>query len=321
MHSFQLGIDVAKQKLDCALRRPDGKYRNKIITNDHKGYTELIQWLIKHDAPSPHVCMEATGVYWENVAIALANQGMTLSVINPAQIKAFGASRLTRSKTDKIDAQLIAEFCHERRPEPWAPPSRNEQMLRAMVLRLDALQAMHTQESNRLEVAREVVHDDIASHLKWLDGSIKELAKQIRDHIDSDPDLRGKRDLLDTIPGVGERTISMLLAFSLHHQRFTNARQVAAYAGLDPRQHESGSSVRGKPRLSKVGHSFIRKALYMPAVSTLYRTAWGQKFRERLLAASKPSMLIIGAMMRKILHIAFGVLKSGKPFDSSLQNA
>lgn len=321
MDSFQLGIDVAKHKLDCALRRPDGKYRNKTVSNDAKGFAQLAEWLVKQGAASPHVCMEATSVYWEDVAVTLANQGMTLSVVNPAQIKAFGASRLTRSKTDQIDAQLIAEFCHERCPEPWTAPSQSEQRLRAMVLRLDALQAMHTQESNRLEVAREVVHDGIAHHLQWLDASMKDLVKQIRDHIDSDPDLRNKRDLLNTVPGVGERTISMLLAFSLHHERFANARQVAAYAGLDPRQHESGSSVRGKPRLSKVGHAFIRKALYMPAVSTLYRTLWGQKFRERLLAANKPSMLIIGAMMREILHIAFGVLKSGKPFDSSLQNA
>lgn len=321
MDSFHLGMDVAKHKLDCALRRPDGKYRSKTVSNDAKGFTQLVEWLAKQGAASPHVCIEATGVYWEEVAVFLANQGMPVSVLNPAQIKAFGASRLTRSKTDQIDAQLIAAFCHERRPEPWTAPSPSEQRLRALVLRLDALQAMHTQESNRLAVAREVVQDGIASHLQWLDASIKDLIRQIRNHIDSDPDLRNKRDLLDTIPGVGERTIAMVLAFSLHHERFANARQVAAYAGLDPRQHESGSSVRGKPRLSKVGHGFIRKALYMPAVSSLHKTQWGQRFKARLAAASKPNMLIIGAMMRKILHVAFGVLKSGKPFDSSLQNA
>jgi transposase len=321
MDSFYLGIDVAKHKLDCALRRPDGKYRSKTVSNDAKGFAQLADWLLKQDAANAHVCMEATGVYWEDVAVFLSNRGMTLSVLNPAQIKAFGASRLTRSKTDQIDAQLIAEFCHERRPEPWTAPSQSEQRLRAMVLRLDALQAMHTQESNRLGVAREVVKQGIANHLDWLDASIKDLARQIRDHIDSDPDLRNKRDLLETIPGVGERTIAMLLAFSLHPEHFANARQIVAYAGLDPRQHESGSSVRGKPRLSKVGHAFIRKALYMPAIVTLHKTGWGQQFRARLAASSKPGKLIIGAMMRKILHVAFGVLRSGRAFDSSLQNA
>jgi len=104
-------------------------------------------------------------------------------------------------------------------------------------------------------------------------------------------------------------------------QRFDNARQAVAFAGLDPRQHESGSSVRGKPRLSKVGHSFLRKALYMPAMVALHRTAWGAVFRQRLAAAGKPPMLIIGAMMRKLIHVAFGVLKSRQAFDPSLHGA
>ena len=166
----------------------------------------------------------------------LVDKELTVSVINPAQIKAFGASRLVRTKTDKVDAQLIAEFCRERQPEPWQAPSPSEQALRALVLRLEALQAMRTQESNRLEVAREVVRDDILGHIQWLDAEIKALRKKIRDHIDVDPDLRNKQALLDSIPGVGESTIALLLAFGTHSGRFANARQAAAFAGLDPRQ-------------------------------------------------------------------------------------
>lgn len=321
MQSFHLGIDVAKAKLDCALRLPNGKYKHKVVGNNQNGFTALTQWLDKQGAASPHVCMEATGMYWEAVAEFLANKELTVSVINPAQIKAFGASRLVRTKTDKVDAQLIAEFCCERRPEPWQAPLPCEQALRALVLRLEALQAMRTQESNRLEVAREVVKADIVSHIDWLDGEIKALIKKIRDHIDDDPDMKNKQALLDSIPGVGERTIALLLAFCMHPGRFANARQAAAFAGLDPRQHESGSSVRGKPRMSKVGHAFLRKALYMPAMVTLYKTDWGRRFRERLAAAGKPPKLIIGAMMRKLVHVAFGVLKSGKAFSPELQNA
>jgi len=321
MQSFHLGIDVAKAKLDCALRLSNGKYKHKVVDNNQNGFTALTQWLDKHGAASPHVCMEATGVYWEAVAEFLANKELTVSVINPAQIKAFGASRLVRTKTDKVDAQLIAEFCCERRPEPWQAPSSSEQALRALVLRLEALQTMRTQESNRLEVAREVVKADIVSHIDWLDGEIKALVKKISDHIDGDPDMKNKQALLDSIPGVGERTIALLLAFGMHAGRFANARQAAAFAGLDPRQHESGSSVRGKPRMSKVGHAFLRKALYMPAMVTLYKTDWGRRFRERLAAAGKPPKLIIGAMMRKLVHVTFGVLKSGKSFNPELQNA
>lgn len=130
--------------------------------------------------------------------------------------------------------------------------------------------------------------------------------------------MKDKRAILESIPGVGERTIAILLAFYANLDRFSNARQAVAFAGLDPRQHESGSSVKGKPRLSKIGHAFLRKALYMPAMVTLYRTAWGKLFRDRLAAAGKPPKLIIGAMMRKLVHVAYGVLKSGKSFDPAL---
>ena len=321
MQSFHLGIDVAKAKLDCALRLPDGKYKHKVFENNQDGFTALAEWLGKYGAAHSHVCMEATGVYWEAAAEFLASKQMPVSVLNPAQIRAFGQSRLVRTKTDKVDAQLIAEFCFERQPESWQAPSPSEQALRALVLRLEALQAMRTQESNRLEGAREVVKADIASHIAWLDDQIKALIKKIHDHIDDDPELKNKRDLLGSIPGVGERTIALLLAFCVHPGRFANARQAAAFAGLDPRHHQSGTSVKLKPRMSKVGHAFLRKALYMPAMVTLYRTDWGSCFRERLAASGKPPKLIIGAMMRKLVHVAFGVLKSGKPFDPKLQNA
>jgi transposase len=319
MHPFHLGIDVAKAKLDCALRLPEGKLRHKVVLNTPAGFAELSSWLAKQGAQSVHVCMEATGTYWEAAAEHFAGcPPSTVSVVNPAQIKAFGASQMVRTKTDKVDAKLIAQFCHERQPDAWVAPSPTEQALRALVLRLEALQTMHIQESNRLEVARPAVREGIAQHLEWLDQEIDRLAKTIRDHMDNDPSLRDKQRLLDSIPGLGERTIAVLLAFYADPARFDNARQAAAFAGLDPRQHESGTSVHAKPRLSKVGHAFLRKALYMPAMVALYRTVWGKRFRDRLSAAGKPPKLIIGAMMRKLVHVAFGVLKSRKPFDPAL---
>lgn len=322
MNQFQLGIDVAKAKLDCALRLPEGKIRHKVVENSAAGFQVLRSWLDKQGAVAIHVCMEATGIYWEAAAEFLAAiEGIKVSVINPAQIKAFATSRMVRTKTDKADAKLIAEFCAERCPEAWQAPSAAEQALRALVLRLEALHAMHTQESNRLQVARPAVAEGIALHLQWLDKEIERVIQAIHDHIHVDPDLRNKQRLLDSVPGLGERTIAVLLAFYANPQRFDNARQAAAFAGLDPRQHESGSSVKGKPRMSKVGHGFLRKALYMPAMATLYHTAWGKNFRCRLAAAGKPPMLIIGAMMRKLVHIAFGVLKSGKTFDPALHGA
>lgn len=322
MYTSHLGIDVAKAKLDCALRMSDGKTRHKVVPNTPAGFAALRTWLTKQGAEAVHACMEATGVYWEAVAEFLAGcDTLTVSVVNPAQIKAFGASQMVRTKTDKVDARLIAQFCAERHPAAWQAPSPSEQALRALVLRLDALQTMHTQEINRLQVARPAVEQGIADHLQWLDTEIKRLAKTIHEHIDNDPTLRDKQRLLESIPGVGAHTIAVLLAYQIDPQHFANARQAVAFAGLDPRQHESGASVKGRTRQSKVGHAFLRKALYMPAVATLYRTEWGRHFRQRLAANGKTSMLIIGAMMRKLVHVAYGVIKSGKSFDPAMHRA
>ena len=150
---------------------------------------------------------------------------------------------------------------------------------------------------------------------------MKSVKSEIQDLLDNDPDLKNKKELLNSVPGLGERSIAVLLAFYADPERFNNVRQAVAFAGLDPRQHESGSSIKAKPRMSKVGHAFLRKALYMPAMVTLYKTHWGKQFRARLGASGKAPMVIIGAMMRKLIHVALGVLKSGKIFDPTMHGA
>ena len=315
-----LGIDVSKAKLDCALALKD-KYRNKVFVNTATGFSELSAWLAKHADVPVHVCMEATGVYWEAAAEYLADAGHVVSVINPALSKAHGQSLGLRNKTDAVDARLLANFCREKQPAAWTAPSESERKLRALVLRHQSLVEMQTQEKNRIQVARESVHDSLQTHLTWLGEEIKRIEQAITQTLDDDPDLRIKRELLDSIPGLGERTIAILLAFDVGRERFDSARQFVAFAGLNPRHYESGSSVRAKPRMSKVGHAFLRKALYMPAMVTIYKTAWGKAFRQRLHANGKPPKLIIGAMMRKLAQVAFGVIKSGKPFDPVLHGA
>jgi len=320
-HTAWLGIDVAKAKLDCALLR-DGKYRHKTVQNHAAGFAELLVWLTRQQVAGPlPVCLEATSVYWEGVAQFLAEAGHVVAVINPALAKAHAQSCGLRSKTDAVDARLLADFCREKRPPAWQPPSPNEQALRALVLRHQALVEMRTQETNRLGTARQVVGDSLREHLQWLDAELKRIEQAIARQIDDDPDLRGKRDLLDSIPGLGERTIATLLAYLGQMRRFARAGEFVAFAGLSPRLHESGSSIRARPRLSKVGHAFLRRALYMPAMVTLWRTAWGRAFRDRLAANGKPSKLIIGAMMRKLAQVAFGVLKSGRAFDPAMHPA
>lgn len=315
---YILGIDVAKAKLDLALKRPNGKFRTKTLENSPQGFEALSAWLAAEPIAELHVCMEATGIYWEAVAEYLADAGHRVSVVNPAQIKAFASAALVRTKTDQVDARLIAEFCLAHGPEPWQAPPLALRELRALVARRNALVVMRTQEHNRLLVAPESVREGIEAHLRYLERAIAEVEAAIRQKIDQDPDIKEQHELLDTIPGLGEKTIPVLLAHFGGTARLTRAKQAAAYAGLDPRHRESGSSIHGKPRLSKIGHSALRKALYMPAMVTLTKTAWGRLFRDRLTAAGKPPMVIIGAMMRKLIHVAFGVLKSGKPFNPEL---
>jgi transposase len=264
---------------------------------------------------------EATGGGREDAAQALADAGHVVSVINPALAHAHAQSLGLRSKTDAVDARVLADFCRQRQPEAWVAPSPSERSLRALVLRHQAIVEMQTQETNRLEVAREDVQASIETHLQWMGIELERIERAIAAQVDDDPDLRNKRELLDSIPGLGERTIPTLLAYGLGSERFGRARQFVAFAGLSPRLYESGSSVRARPRLSKVGHAFLRRALYMPAMVALHRTAWGRVFRDRVAAHGKPPKLIIGAMMRKLAQVAFGVLKSGQSFDPAKHGA
>jgi transposase len=314
-----VGIDVAKAKLDVALKQPAGKWRTKVVANTPAGFEELRSWLAKHGVPQARVCMEATGIYWEGVAEDLADHGFVVSVINPAQIKAYGAALGVRTKTDVVDAKVIAEFCASQSPAAWQPASKNVRRLRALVGRREALVELRTQEMNRLEVAAtDAVRKSIEQVLATLNEQIAQIERQIAKNVDDDPTLREQRELLASIPGVGDKTIATFLSHFGGELRFQSARQAVAFAGLDTQQHESGSSVRGKPRLSKKGHRSIRRALYMPAVVAMGRTDWGRAFASRLLAAGKPKKLVLGALMRKIVAIAYGVLKSGMPFNPQL---
>ena len=314
-----VGIDVAKLKVDVALKLPAGKWKTKVLPNTPAGFEELRAWLAKHGVTTAHVCMEATGVYWERLAEHLADHGFAVSVVNPARIKAFSGAQGVRTKTDAVDAKVIADFCASAAPALWVPASKSVRRLRALVGRREALVDLRTQESNRLETAAtEVVRQSIEQVIALLDQQIREIERQIKKDVDDDPTLRQQRELLASIPGVGDGTAAMFLAHYGGELRFDKTCQAVAFAGLDTRKHESGSSVRGKPRLSKQGHSGIRRALYMPALTVMSRTQWGKVFSNRLLAAGKPKKLILGAIMRKIVVIAYGVLKSGTPFNPAL---
>ena len=266
-------------------------------------------------------CLEATGNYGEDLAIFLYEAGHTVSIVNPARIKGFAQSELVRTKTDKVDAGIIARFCLTMRPEPWIPPSAEIRALRALARRADSLIDMLTQEKNRLGTAHESVIALIKEHIEYLENEKEKIREQIADLIDRNPDLKRKKDLLASIPGIGNATIAILLAELNDLNKFRHVRELVAFIGLAPRETLSGSSIKGKPRLCKTGHARLRKALYMPALVSIRYNSLMIAFYHRLKEKGKNGKVIVCAIMRKLVHVIFGVLKSGKTFDPNYKPA
>jgi transposase len=316
-----LGIDVAKAKFNVTLLFPDGRRRRKTCANSPAGCAELLAWVTRQGAGRVHACLEATGTYGELVATTLFEAGHHVSVLNPAVIHHYAQSRLVRAKTDRVDADLIADYAAKEQPSLWTPLPREVRELQALVRRLDALLGMQTDERNRAQAGAltPAVQHSIDTVLRHLEAQIAAVRHQIREHIDRHPGLRAQRDLLTSIPGIGDATAALLLA-ELFNKSFTSARQAAAFAGVVPRPNDSGNH-RGRRVMCKVGPGRLRKGLYFPAIAALRFNPSLQPLARRLRGAGKPPMLIIGAAMRKLIHLAFGVLKSGRAYDPDFANA
>ena len=312
-----LGIDIAKLKFDVCLMNTNGKLKHMVFANTEVGCEQLAHWLAKQRVERVPACMEATGTYGEALALHLHAAGHITSVINPAAVKAFAGSCLSRTKTDKVDAELIARFCVAQQPPAWMPPAAEVRQLQAFVRRLEALIEMRVAEENRLEAGSPVaaVRSSVEQHVAYLAAEIKRTEVLIREHIGNHPSLKQQSELLDSISGVGPTTAALLLAEIVDVTQYRSTWQVAAYAGLVPRERRSGSSVRGCPRLSKIGNARLRKALYFPAITALRCSAFFQSWAKGLRERGKCKMSVIGAAMRKLIHLAYGVLKTGKPFD------
>ncbi len=311
-----LGIDISKDTFDAVLVQENRSIPFQ-ASNNQVGHEKLSKWLKKHGGSNAHVCMEATGRYGDELAQFLHAQGLTVSVVNPRRITAYAASQLKRNKTDSLDAAVIADFCRTQNPDPWQPPPLAVRELQMMTRHLESLLDMRTEERNRLQsgVTAPVVVKAIEQHITFLNTQIADLERQIADHLDQHPDLKQQRDLLVSIPGIGDTTAAKLIAEIKDIGRFDDATQLAAYAGLCPSRRTSGTSVRHKPKLSKIGNAVLRKALYFPALSAKSHNPLVRSFCERLAQQKKPKMVVIAAAMRKLLHIVFGVLKHRKPFD------
>ena len=312
-----LGIDISKLKFNVCLINSQGKLRHKLFPNTATGFEQLRDWLSKQRVECVHACLEATGTYGDSLSLFLHQGGHTVSVINPAAIKAFAGSRLSRTKTDRVDAELIVRFCLAQAPPIWTPQPAEVRHLQALVRRLESLIEMRVMEENRLSsiITVDSVRASVEELLTHLNTQIKRTEELIRTHINLHPGLKQQSRLLDSIPGIAETTAALLLSEITDIKQYRSARQVAAYAGLVPRERQSGSSVRGRTRLSKIGNARLRRALYFPAITALRCSPFFQQWAEGLRARGKSKMSVVCAVMRKLVHLAYGVLKSEKPFD------
>lgn len=309
-----IGVDIAKKKFDVA-SLINNKYKHKVFDNNESGFIAFVAWFLPLCGDiKPLICMEATGAYSLPLADFLVNQGYAVSMVNPAKIHALAKSELNRAKTDKADAKLIARYALMMQPSLWTPPSANIRALQALVRRVEHLLEMIQMETNRQETANASIINSIDTVVATLEAELKATRKAISDLIDSDPDLKNRSDLLNSIPGIGAATTAHLLVALSPHHAFSNAKQVVAFAGLAPALRESGQW-RGNTHIAKNGDSSLRKALYMPAMVAWKHNPLIHIFCERLKANGKNGKAIVCAAMRKLIHLAFGVLKSGKAFD------
>ena len=319
-----VGIDVAKDTLAVALWQAEGQVLQGAFDNTKKGFKQLRSWLNKHTNGAVQIGLEATGRYWEPLAdFLVTDDKYIVSVLNPARVKKYGESQLKRNKTDRLDAELIADFCRTQQPPAWTPPPPEVRELQHLVRHLEDLQADQQRQRNRLHALQYATHaaptvkTQLQQQIDFLTTQIEQVKQAINEHIDHHPNLKKQRDLLRTIKGIGALTAAKLLAEYGDMSQFSDVRQAVAFAGLNPSQRQSGTSVRGKPAISKMGRPALRAALYMPAVVAKRHNPRIAAFAARLEARGLRPMEIVVGIMRKLLHFAFGVLKSGQPHHAS----
>jgi transposase len=311
-----MGIDVAKAHLDVVLLWPEGREAYRRVANTAEGHEQLWTWLRQQTAAVVAVCLEATGRYGEAVAQTLYQRGCPVSIVNPASVKHFAAALMKRQKTDKSDAQVLARYQAQMEPSAWQPPRLTQTHLQDLKRLADDLQTDHTRVKNRLEGLRprSPAQRYLEEQLRQLEEQLAQVEQEIQDLVLGDDQLQTQYQLLTSITGIGGVSAVQLLAELPDVSRFETADQLVAYAGLCPYQHQSGQQP-SQSWLSKQGSGRIRKALYFPALSAKQHNPHLRPFAERLRAAGKAKMTVVVAVMRKLLVLAYTILKSGRPYD------
>jgi transposase len=312
-----IGIDIAKLTFDACLLRLQGKPQKKSFPNTQEGFTKLKRWLT-YLAPEAtfHFCMEATGSYYEALAIFLVEDNQCVSVINPFRTHHAAIAQGAGNKTDPAEAGVLAEYCRKENPPLWRRAAPEVRTLVALLRRLQTLKDTLTQEQNRLgdPQVSAPVQISLNKSIAFLQEQIADLSVQIDTHITGHPNLKADRELLTSIPGIGDLTAAWLMAELPDVTLISSAAAAAAYAGLAPSEYRSGTSVKRQTHLSKRGNAHLRRALFMPALTAMRFNPAIAALCERLLAKGRPRLVAVGAAMRKLVMIAYGVLKHRKKF-------
>lgn len=318
MGSYELGIDVAQLKLDVVLLEGEQVSRQK-VENNPAGFEGLHGWVagLGIDAAQVHVCLEATGHYGDAVALFLQTQGYAVSVVNPTAISAFAKTVNARRKNDQIDAWLIARYCQLHQPDLWQPLDPAILNLRTQVRHVAALEKTRQQLRNRLAamLPSPEVQASLQQLIEVLDQEITRFKRLIQRYLTQQPPLKVVRQQLTSIPGIGNLTAARLIAEIGDISRFDSPEQLVAFVGLDPTQHQSGSSVHLPAHISKKGNTLLRSTLYFPAISAKNHNPIIKRFCRRLELRGKTKKEQVIAAMRKLLHLVFGIWNSGQPFD------
>lgn len=309
-----VGIDVSKDVLDVAVLRVSGEVKHFKTTNDEAGHQEL---QVQLEALPCQVVFEATGPYHRQLQKVLQNAAIAVSVVNPRQALNYAKSQNRRNKTDKVDALLLAQFGLERQPPVSLSAASVQQSL---ARELAALNEDLGRLRNRLEAAqRGLAHPDVVTSLKRRMDLLEQEKQAFQDRLQAElkQTYTDELGLLQSIPGIGLHSACLLLAEVGDPLRFRSARSLVAFAGLTPMRHESGKSSRYSA-ISRMGSAQLRHILYMPAVCASRWNPLVKDFYEQLVGRGKPKMVALVAAMAKLLRIAYGVLKAGKPFNPNL---
>ena len=327
---YVAGIDVAKKELVVCLGRiyEDLKtelYAHKTFTNNPKGFEALLLWVKKHSDQDVllRFVMEATGVYHEALAYFLDEQGYELSIILPNKISNYIRTLDIKTVTDKSASEAITRFGLERKLENWKRPKELYRKLRQLSRERDQVVVERTVVKNQLHAEKSEAFPNaktlkrIMERLKMLVKQEKEIKADMQALISEDPEVKRQVKLICTIPGIGILTAITILAETNGFELIRNRRQLASYAGFDIKEKQSGTSVKGKAKISKRGNKYLRKAMHLPALAAIRSDDRAKAIFTRLVSKHGIKMKAAVAVQRKLLEMSFTIFKTMTPYNKT----